>query len=75
MPNYCKSCGNPIPEYQEFCSTCYGDPFYGNDNYYQEWLEQQAYIYEQKELAKAEYIENLIEEDWETNISEPDIID
>ena len=40
MTNYCKSCGVEIPDEQEFCSMCYGDPYYGTDGYYLEYLEQ-----------------------------------
>lgn len=41
--NYCSSCGSPIPEGQgRSCSMCYGDINYGRDNYYKDWLEEQA---------------------------------
>jgi len=40
-PNYCKSCGVTIPDKQEFCSMCYGDPNYGTDGYYNDWLSEQ----------------------------------
>ena len=41
MP-YCTSCGMPIPEGQgHSCSMCYGDPAWGHDGYYQDWLEEQ----------------------------------
>jgi len=39
---YCSSCGSWIPEGQgKCCSMCYGDPYYGKDGYYLDWLEQQ----------------------------------
>ena len=39
---YCTSCGMPIPDGQgKSCSMCYGDPAYGNDGYYQAYLEEQ----------------------------------
>lgn len=38
----CSSCGNPIPDGQgNSCSMCYGDPYWGKDGYYLEWLENQ----------------------------------
>ena len=40
MSNYCVMCGSPIPDGQNCCSMCYGDPGYGRDGYYQEWLEE-----------------------------------
>ena len=40
---YCSSCGSPIPDGQgSSCSMCYGDPSYGRDGYYQQWLEDAA---------------------------------
>lgn len=36
--NYCSSCGVVIPKGQSICSMCYGDPFYGNDGYYLNYL-------------------------------------
>jgi hypothetical protein len=41
MSNYCASCGVSIPEGQKFCSICYGDPAYGRDGYYEEYLRYQ----------------------------------
>lgn len=38
MSNYCKSCGVSIPDGQDICSMCYGDPAYGRDGYYEEYL-------------------------------------
>ena len=37
----CSSCGISIPEGQSVCSMCYGDPAYGRDGYYEEWLKQE----------------------------------
>jgi len=38
---YCSSCGNPIGDNQgSSCSMCYGDPSWGNDGYYLQWLEE-----------------------------------
>lgn len=38
----CTSCGSPIPDGQgKSCSMCYGDPSYGRDGYYQQWLDAQ----------------------------------
>jgi len=41
MTNYCKICGVSIPEDQELCSICYGDPNYGNDGYYKYLIKEQ----------------------------------
>lgn len=42
MPE-CSSCGRPIPEGQGYsCSMCCGDPDYGSDGYYRDWLEKDA---------------------------------
>lgn len=38
----CSSCGSNIPEGQEVCSMCYGDPYYGRDGYYLRELERAA---------------------------------
>ena len=41
MP-YCTSCGQSIPEGQgRSCSMCYGDPDYGRDGYYRQFLNDQ----------------------------------
>lgn len=46
---YCTSCGSRIPEGQgNSCSMCYGDPYWGRDGYYLEYLRQQEEYYEQK---------------------------
>jgi len=39
--NTCRSCGIPIPDGQNFCSMCYGDPSYGRDGYYEDYLREQ----------------------------------
>jgi len=38
--NYCRSCGVSIPENQILCSLCYGDPYYGQDGYYLDYLNE-----------------------------------
>jgi len=38
--SYCQCCGSPVPEDQNMCSMCYGDPSYGRDGYYEEYLKQ-----------------------------------
>jgi len=40
--NYCVMCGLPVPNGQNVCSMCYGDPEYGRDGYYRQWLEEDA---------------------------------
>ena len=39
--NSCSMCGSPIPDGQSVCSMCYGDPAYGTDGLYEEWLRGQ----------------------------------
>lgn len=60
---YCYSCGQPIPDGQgHSCSMCYGDPYYGRDGYYLDWL-QDAYRQEDAKRAQEEYeYEQLWEE-------------
>jgi len=41
MSNFCRSCGISIPDGQNFCSMCYGDPAYGRDGYYEDYLREQ----------------------------------
>jgi len=41
MSNFCKSCGVSIPNGQRFCSMCYGEPGYGRDGYYEDYLCEQ----------------------------------
>lgn len=38
---YCKSCGVWVPNGQNFCSMCYGDPYYERDGYYLAELEKE----------------------------------
>jgi RNA polymerase subunit RPABC4/transcription elongation factor Spt4 len=40
MTGYCVNCGSEIPDDQNTCSMCYGDPYHGSDGYYLEWLEE-----------------------------------
>ena len=50
---YCSMCGIRIPDGQETCSMCYGDPGHGSDGYYQAWLdEQQRKQAEEQELER-----------------------
>lgn len=39
--NYCSQCASQIPDGQSICSMCMGDPNHGNDNYYNDWIEEQ----------------------------------
>lgn len=57
--DYCKMCGLPIPLGQGICSMCYGDPYYGNDDYYINWLEQQ-----EEERQEREEYERAWEEEY-----------
>jgi len=36
----CVMCGSPIPDGQNCCSMCYGDPEYGRDGHYRQWLDE-----------------------------------
>ena len=44
----CSCCSSSIPDEQNICSMCYGDPCYGSDSYYFEWLEEQYRAEEEK---------------------------
>jgi len=56
--NFCRSCGAAIPPGQPLCSMCYGDPYYGQDGYYLDWL---RHMYEEaareEEIKRLEYFE------------------
>lgn len=48
--SYCTSCGSPIPDGQgNSCSMCYGDVEYGQDKYYEKWIEEQIELERLKE--------------------------
>ena len=36
----CSMCGAPVPSSQKVCSMCYGDPGYGTDGYYEEYVQE-----------------------------------
>ncbi len=36
----CGMCGAPVPDSQKVCSMCYGDPAYGTDGYYEEYVQE-----------------------------------
>lgn len=40
MSDSCSMCGSAIPDGQGVCSMCYGDVGYGNDGYYQEFMDK-----------------------------------
>ena len=54
MPS-CTSCGSVIPDGQRVCSMCYGDPHYGRDGYYLQYIEDQ--MQEQMERERREQME------------------
>lgn len=60
----CASCGIQIPEGQPVCSMCYGDPFYGRDGIYLQWLEDIAAT---ESAAAEEYERWLAEQQKESN--------
>jgi len=51
----CSMCGAPVPDSQKVCSMCYGDPGYGTDGYYEEYLQEQERQYEG---SYEEYVDN-----------------
>ena len=55
MSNYCRSCGISIPDGQNNCSMCYGDPAYGRDGYYEQYLQQQERRRQEEKEAEEEY--------------------
>lgn len=55
--NACHRCGLNIPDAQEVCSMCYGDPFYGTDGYYLEYIQKM----EQQESMRREEEQSLYE--------------
>ena len=55
MSNSCSSCGISIPDGQKFCSMCYGDPSYGRDGYYENYLREQDRKREEELQEEAEY--------------------
>ena len=57
---FCSQCGSPIPNEQDICSMCVGDAEFGNDHYYEQWLEEQERkAYERR--MEEEYYEELAE--------------
>ncbi len=58
MPD-CVQCGLPVPEGQSVCSMCYGDPYYGSDGYYLEWLEEEL----RRAAEEAAWEEAMMEEE------------
>ena len=61
--NCCRSCGSTIPRGQDVCSMCYGDPFYGRDDYYLDYLQRM----QEDASREREYYDELEEEleSWE----------
>ncbi len=58
--NACTMCGSVVPDGQEVCSMCYGDPSYGSDGYYQNYLDGQ----EKKARRKEQEIERAEDDYW-----------
>lgn len=48
----CGSCGSSVPDGQPVCSMCYGDPEYGRDGYYRQWLEEQEQWHAEQESER-----------------------
>lgn len=56
MSTTCISCGSNIPDGQgRSCSMCYGDPAYGRDGYYQDWLDRAREEEQQRPQNENEY--------------------
>ena len=51
----CTSCGSPIPDGQGSCSMCYGDPSFGSDGYYEEYLRQQEEAAQREQEERERY--------------------
>lgn len=63
MTPYCSGCGSPIPEGQgHSCSMCYGDPDYGRDGYYQQFLDQQAQAAAEAQAQDEAYQQDMEEQ-------------
>lgn len=61
MP-HCVDCGSDIPEGQHTCSMCYGDPYYGSDGYYLDYLREiEQRRYEEDRYNEYCYEQYLIE--------------
>lgn len=60
MANTCRMCGVSIPDGQSICSMCYGDPDYGKDGLYRDYLNECALQQQREEFEKRhqEEIEN-----------------
>ena len=66
----CSSCGSRIPDGQgRSCSMCYGDPGWGKDGYYQQWIEDQQRAEEEKNRAESEQAQED-QERWESEQGE-----
>ena len=39
--NHCRVCGRWVPDSQNICSECYGDPTYGSDGYLAARMEEE----------------------------------
>ena len=59
MSDYCSQCGSPVPSGQRICSMCYGDPDYGSDGYYRDFIEEAVAEEHQRRqlLDEADYVE------------------
>jgi len=53
----CVMCGSSIPDGQNCCSMCYGDPEYGRDGYYRQWLEEQDQWWQHVEEREIRWLE------------------
>ena len=56
--NSCSQCGIELPKGQNICSMCYGDPYYGTDGYYINFLYEEV-----KQAQEEKEWEVLMEEE------------
>jgi len=62
MNNFCRSCGILIPDGQNYCSMCYGDPSYGRDGYYENYLREQERREDEERQEEENDYQRMIEE-------------
>lgn len=64
----CHSCALPVPDGQNVCSMCYGDPHYGSDGYMMREMERAEMEHRQnEEYEQAMYEDYLNQEDKNDN--------
>jgi hypothetical protein len=74
--NSCSMCGASIPDGQDICSMCYGDPGHGSDGYYEAQLLEERRRKEDeahRDRQHDEYVEEMMrqEQDQESRNETP----